>query len=245
MESIVVTYCCTSHDFNVDLQASITYAMMANRFRPFHWWPEPGLHAPKINISKTGFILIHLLHVHWYWQVLVWQYPDCDALPFALSTRHACNIFAVQFLPCTEDRLIVSGAMDNTVQLHHLDVDPTTAQKYSPKSSSEFCTILLFFSTFKQWIIIETQGSIVTVIKTCANLVRNIVCSVYNTCPCISLLYSGRGSWSAQNWARRRRSSSPHEVVSVEPSTTVYTCHTSRVKARNSVMRFPCYTDIA
>lgn len=60
-------------------------------------------------------------------QVLLWSYPDCDRPPLAVQTEHAANIFGVQFLPCTNNEKIVTGAMDDTVMLHHLDRSPAKA----------------------------------------------------------------------------------------------------------------------
>lgn len=60
-------------------------------------------------------------------QVLLWSYPDCDRPPLALQTDHAANIFGVQFLPCTNNQKIVTGAMDERVMLHHLEAAPAKA----------------------------------------------------------------------------------------------------------------------
>ena len=58
-------------------------------------------------------------------QVLLWSYPDVDQGPLALQTEHAANIFGIQFMPCTNNRQLVTGAMDDTVILHHIDRMPT------------------------------------------------------------------------------------------------------------------------
>ncbi|GMH35920.1 hypothetical protein BSKO_03788 [Bryopsis sp. KO-2023] len=113
-------------------------------------------------------------------RVLVWHFPDYHALPLALNTCHDCNIFAVQFLPCTGDRLMVSGAMDHTVQLHHLDVDPAGPLKYPSKAAAQSG---------------GRQG----------------------------------GNGETRHW-RGIRSPPAHEVIEVDPQTTVYSCHRSRVK---------------
>ncbi|EFJ39457.1 hypothetical protein VOLCADRAFT_100946 [Volvox carteri f. nagariensis] len=60
-------------------------------------------------------------------RAIIWHYPDVDRPPLALSTEHRLNIFGVQFLPCTGDRRIVTGAMDNTVQLHDMEASPMSA----------------------------------------------------------------------------------------------------------------------
>ena len=57
--------------------------------------------------------------------MLLWSYPDVDRSPLALQTGHAANIFGVQFLPCTNNSQIVTGAMDDTVMLHRVDRLPT------------------------------------------------------------------------------------------------------------------------
>lgn len=36
-------------------------------------------------------------------------------MPLAIDTHHSANIFGVRFLPCTDNRQLVSGAMDHTV----------------------------------------------------------------------------------------------------------------------------------
>ena len=54
-------------------------------------------------------------------QVLLWAYPDVDRSPLALQTDHAANIFGVQFLPCTNSRQVITGAMDDTVMLHNIE----------------------------------------------------------------------------------------------------------------------------
>lgn len=58
-------------------------------------------------------------------QVLLWSYPDVEQGPLALQTEHAANIFGIQFMPCTNNRQLVTGAMDDTVILHHIDRMPT------------------------------------------------------------------------------------------------------------------------
>ncbi|KAG2497866.1 hypothetical protein HYH03_004132 [Edaphochlamys debaryana] len=59
-------------------------------------------------------------------RAIIWHYPDVDRTPLALSTEHRANIFGAQFLPCTGDRRVVTGAMDDTVQLHDLESSPAT-----------------------------------------------------------------------------------------------------------------------
>eukprot|EP00803_Ostreobium_quekettii_P007036 evm.model.scf_447EXC.1 EVM.evm.TU.scf_447EXC.1 scf_447EXC:3250-9777(-) len=54
-------------------------------------------------------------------KVMIWKYPEAHAPPLALHTQHDANIFGVHFLPCTGDRMVVSGSMDHTVNLHRLD----------------------------------------------------------------------------------------------------------------------------
>ncbi|KAL0048474.1 hypothetical protein WJX82_004068 [Trebouxia sp. C0006] len=65
-------------------------------------------------------------------QVLLWSYPDTDKSPLALQTEHAANIFGVQFMPCTNNSQIITGSMDNTVMLHHIDKLPTRTTTGSP-----------------------------------------------------------------------------------------------------------------
>lgn len=52
---------------------------------------------------------------------MLWSYPDVDKSPLALQTEHAANIFGVQFMPCTNNRQVITGAMDDTVMLHHIE----------------------------------------------------------------------------------------------------------------------------
>ncbi|GLI68626.1 hypothetical protein VaNZ11_013104 [Volvox africanus] len=59
-------------------------------------------------------------------RAIIWRYPGVEQIPLALTTEHRANIFGVQFLPCTGDRKIVTGAMDDTVQLHDLEASPAT-----------------------------------------------------------------------------------------------------------------------
>ena len=45
-----------------------------------------------------------------------------------METSHQANIFGVRFLYGSNDRKIVTGAMDYSVQLHELDCNPHTRQ---------------------------------------------------------------------------------------------------------------------
>ncbi|KAL0042807.1 hypothetical protein WJX79_000477 [Trebouxia sp. C0005] len=58
-------------------------------------------------------------------QVLLWSYPDTYKSPLALQTEHAANIFGVRLMPCTSNSQIITGSMDNTVMLHHIERLPT------------------------------------------------------------------------------------------------------------------------
>ncbi|KXZ56155.1 hypothetical protein GPECTOR_1g132 [Gonium pectorale] len=57
-------------------------------------------------------------------RAIIWHYPDVHRTPLALTTEHRANLFGAQFLPCTGDRRIITGAMDDTVQLHDLEDSP-------------------------------------------------------------------------------------------------------------------------
>ncbi|PNW77166.1 hypothetical protein CHLRE_10g425050v5 [Chlamydomonas reinhardtii] len=59
-------------------------------------------------------------------RAIIWHHPEVERTPLALSTEHRANIFGVQFLPCTGDRRVITGAMDDTVQLHDLEASPAT-----------------------------------------------------------------------------------------------------------------------
>lgn len=50
----------------------------------------------------------------------IWDYPS-HGESIKLNTMHRGNIFGVRFLPSTEERQVVSGAMDSTVQVHHVE----------------------------------------------------------------------------------------------------------------------------
>ena len=68
---------------------------------------------------------------------MVWYYPDSSSRkPLAIQTHHSANLFGVRFLPCTGDSMLVSGAMDHTVQLHVLDASPHAVPPASRSSSS-------------------------------------------------------------------------------------------------------------
>jgi WD40 repeat protein len=66
-------------------------------------------------------------------QVLLWRYPDHQALPLVLETEHHANLFGVKFLPNTSNTRLVTGAMDYTVQLHELEAAPLS---HPPQYSS-------------------------------------------------------------------------------------------------------------
>ncbi|GFR41420.1 hypothetical protein Agub_g2104, partial [Astrephomene gubernaculifera] len=61
-------------------------------------------------------------------RAIIWHYPDVSRTPLALSTEHRANIFGCCFLPCSGDMRLVTGAMDDTVQLHELDAAPAAQQ---------------------------------------------------------------------------------------------------------------------
>ena len=64
-------------------------------------------------------------------QIMLWRYPDAQQPPICVETLHQANIFGVAFLPCCGDRSLISGAMDFSVQLHHLDHSPTVPRSVS------------------------------------------------------------------------------------------------------------------
>ena len=68
-------------------------------------------------------------------QVLLWSYPDVDRSPLALQTDHAANIFGVQFMPCTNNSQIITGAMDDTVMLHNIERLPAQLARRSNGSA--------------------------------------------------------------------------------------------------------------
>lgn len=74
-------------------------------------------HIPK----DMQWLQDHLSKYALYMQVLIWSYPDVEKSPLALQTDHAANIFGVQFMPCTNNRQIITGAMDDTVMLHNIE----------------------------------------------------------------------------------------------------------------------------
>jgi hypothetical protein len=54
-------------------------------------------------------------------QVIVWPYPSVGAAPpLLVETRHRGIIFGVAFLPKSGNSRLVTGGMDNSVQLHEL-----------------------------------------------------------------------------------------------------------------------------
>mmetsp|Transcript_4084 Transcript_4084/g.10439 ORF Transcript_4084/g.10439 Transcript_4084/m.10439 type:complete len:576 (-) Transcript_4084:1243-2970(-) len=53
--------------------------------------------------------------------VILWHYPFVNHHPVVVPTCHRGNIFGVKFMPCSGDLKIVTGSMDCSVQLHHLD----------------------------------------------------------------------------------------------------------------------------
>lgn len=63
-------------------------------------------------------------------RLLLHSFPNYDRLPLSIATEHASNIFGVQFLPSSGGKTLISGAMDSTVQLHHLDAEPETKFRY-------------------------------------------------------------------------------------------------------------------
>jgi len=66
-------------------------------------------------------------------QVMLWKYPDSRQLPLQVETEHQGNIFGVRFLPNCGDRQIVTGAMDQLVQLHTLESKPS---RPTPRSTA-------------------------------------------------------------------------------------------------------------
>eukprot|EP00963_Diacronema_lutheri_P007196 scaffold630_cov350-Pavlova_lutheri.AAC.7 len=50
----------------------------------------------------------------------IWDYPSRGE-SVKINTMHRGNIFGVRFLPSTGERQVVSGAMDSTVQVHHVE----------------------------------------------------------------------------------------------------------------------------
>lgn len=89
-------------------------------------------------------------------QIMLWRYPETHLPPLCMETRHQANIFGVAMLPCCNDRSIVSGAMDFSVQLHRLDDSPTQprhesttqiAASYRDSDINVWQTTLLAFQT--------------------------------------------------------------------------------------------------
>ena len=66
-------------------------------------------------------------------QVLLWSYPDSGAPPVTVRTPHHANIFGVRFLPASDNRRLVTGAMDCCVQLHVLDAPPAAHKRARAK----------------------------------------------------------------------------------------------------------------
>ena len=50
--------------------------------------------------------------------IMLWPYPTGQA--FMVSTLHEHNVFGIKFLPKTNSTVLVTGGMDNLVQLHRL-----------------------------------------------------------------------------------------------------------------------------
>ncbi|KAK3256556.1 hypothetical protein CYMTET_34314 [Cymbomonas tetramitiformis] len=57
--------------------------------------------------------------------LLIWSYSDVFTEPIEIDTGHRANIFGARFIPCSGDRVLVSGAMDKQVRLHTVDPDRT------------------------------------------------------------------------------------------------------------------------
>jgi hypothetical protein len=57
-------------------------------------------------------------------QILLWNYPKAGQLPLCIETLHQANIFGVAILPEQDNRCLVSGSMDCSVQLHRVDHSP-------------------------------------------------------------------------------------------------------------------------
>ena len=75
------------------------------------------------NYSALQTLMLPSCHL----QVLLWHYPDTDRKPLSVETSHQANIFGVRFLHQSGDSKLVTGAMDNSVQLHTLDSSPHVA----------------------------------------------------------------------------------------------------------------------
>ncbi|MEW5317744.1 MAG: hypothetical protein WDW38_009020 [Sanguina aurantia] len=67
-------------------------------------------------------------------KLMLWDYPDTTRSPLRITTQHRTNIFGAAMLPSSSDSLLVSCAMDNTVQLHQLT--PCGSSSSSSGSSS-------------------------------------------------------------------------------------------------------------
>lgn len=125
----------------------------------------------------------------------MWHYPDVERKPLAISTEHRANVFGCQILPCTSNSRVVSGAMDNTVQLH--DIVRPAGRHPSYRSPS-------------------AGGS------------------------------ASAGQWSspgAGGGRRHQRASDDSQVMRVLANTTIYHCHTGRVKVRRPQGYF-CTTNL-
>ncbi len=140
-------------------------------------------------------------------QVILWPYPDTDRIPIALSTEHRQNLFGVKLLPATNNRRIVTGAMDNSVQMHELDAAP---QPQLPGGSRRG----------------SSRGG--------ASSSNGGVDG------------EGGASWRGGGGrAGMRRHGVAPPLQRVQPRTTVYGCHRSRVKVRLTCCRHArrfCYS---
>lgn len=58
-------------------------------------------------------------------QLALFPFPDHDRPPLSVDTPHTANIFGVQFMPRSDDKVLVSGAMDGSVFIHRLESTPS------------------------------------------------------------------------------------------------------------------------
>eukprot|EP00210_Caulerpa_lentillifera_P002560 g2455.t1 len=67
-------------------------------------------------------------------KLALFPFPDYERPPLSIDTPHTANIFGVRFLPHTNDKLLVSGAMDGVVYIHRLDTTPDQQLERPPKT---------------------------------------------------------------------------------------------------------------
>lgn len=101
-------------------------------------WVAAAPRAPGAQQSQNSALLAPITHEPHAApaQILVWHYPDTQQTPVRVETQHQANIFGVKFLPLNDDRRLVSGAMDYTVQMHTLECSPAPVAAGAPMGAS-------------------------------------------------------------------------------------------------------------